>query len=898
MTTAPAGGAPLQAAVSSLFALMPNGFHLQFDDHLEVVSACGHGLSTLGRTPDELLGSAVSALFPPALVERVMLRLDAALRGEASSFELPAPGDGRLYLAAAPVTRELGAAVVDSAPGAQLFGAWLSVPTSATKITAADLQSDEALRLGEARYRALFEDIHTVIVLFDRATGRIVDVNPAAAAYYGWSREQMREMSVFDVHVPSPAEVWAELMRAEAEGRPYFRFRHRRADGSVRDLEAYSSPVELGDRKLHYAIMHDVTERNEAEEALRQSETALKRSQAVAHIGHWTWDTRRNTVTWSDEMQRIFGLDPEQFAGDLNKVIERSIHPDDAERVRAMNAAVVDEQRPGEAEYRVVWPDGTIHYVRAIPADSIRNEQGSILQLSGVVQDATERRLREVERELLLVQLQDKAEQLAQVMRSVPEGVLLLDNLGWILLANPRAEEMLRRLAQYSEGRRLLQLGDMALEALLTSPPLGQWHTAQAGRQIFELIANPVESGPVPAGWVLVLRDVTAERAVQEQLQRQERLAAVGQLAAGIAHDFNNIMSVISIYAELTSEVPGLTDKERARTHTIIEQAQRATRMIRQILDFSRQSVLERQALDLLPLLKEEEKLLRQTLPESIDIECYCAPGEYIVMGDPTRLQQLVMNLAVNARDAMPHGGQLRIALEKLLVTSVKRPPVPGMREGDWLCLTVQDTGTGIAPEHLAHIFEPFFTTKEPGKGTGLGLAQAHGIVAQHNGQIAVTSEPGIGTAFSIYLPALSLGVTSANPAPLADLPRGQGQNILVVEDEANLRTSLVELLTGIGYHVEEAPNGAEALVLLTDPARLTAAPVALILSDVVMPRMGGVALLKMLRQRGVQTPLVLMSGHPIGDDRAGLEQLGMTAWLDKPPSRWQLAHTVAAALQ
>ncbi len=299
----------------------------------------------------------------------------------------------------------------------------------------------------------MFEDIHTVIVLFDRATGKIVDVNPAAAAYYGWSREQMRKMSVFDVHVPSPAEVWAELMRAEAEGRPYFRFRQRRADGSVRDLEAYSSPVELGDRKLHYAIMHDVTERKEAEEALRQSETALKRSQAVAHVGHWTWDTRRNTVTWSDEMKRIFGLDPEQFAGDLNQVIERSIHPDDAERVRAMNAAVVDEQRPGETEYRVVWPDGSVHYVRAIPADSIRDEQGNILQLSGVVQDVTERKLRELERELLLVQLQDKAEQLAQVMRSVPEGVLLLDNLGWVLLANPRAEEMLGRLAKYGESR-------------------------------------------------------------------------------------------------------------------------------------------------------------------------------------------------------------------------------------------------------------------------------------------------------------------------------------------------------------------------------------------------------------------------------------------------------------
>ncbi len=227
----------------------------------------------------------------------------------------------------------------------------------------------------------------------------------------------------------------------------------------MRELEAYSSPIELGDRKLHYAIMHDVTERKEAEEALRRNEAALKRSQAVAHVGHWTWDTRSNTVTWSDEMKRIFGLDPAQVAGDLNEVIARAIHPDDAERVRGMNAAVVDDQRPGEATYRVVWPDGSVHHVRAIPADSVQDAQGHILQLWGVVQDVTETKLRELEREQLLLQLQDKAEQLAQVMRSVPEGVLLLDNVGCVLLANPRAEEMLARLADYADERRLLQLG-------------------------------------------------------------------------------------------------------------------------------------------------------------------------------------------------------------------------------------------------------------------------------------------------------------------------------------------------------------------------------------------------------------------------------------------------------
>jgi PAS domain S-box-containing protein len=763
-------------------------------------------------------------------------------------------------------------------------------------------QSEAAQRASEARYRTLFEDDRSVKVLFDPSDGALVDANDAAAAYYGWPRAHMRTMNIWDIHALRPEEVWAEIERAQAEGRSYYLFKHRRADGTVRDVEAYNTLIELDGRQLRYAIVHDITERLRAEESLRRSEAALKRSQAIAHIGHWMWDTRSNTVTWSDEMKRIFGLDPAQFAGDLNEVIERAIHPDDAERVRAMNAAVIEEQRPVETEYRVVWPDGSVHYVLATPGDSVRDEAGGIVQLAGVVQDVTERKLRELEREQLLLQLQDQAEQLAQVMHSVPEGVLLLNTFGGVVLANPRAEEMLAVLAGYDGGeadeQRLRQLGGTALEALLTSPPLGQWHMVQAGRQIFELIARPLEAGPVPAGWVLVVREVTAARAVEEQLQRQERLAAVGQLAAGIAHDFNNIMSVISIYAELTSEVPGLTEKERARTLTIVEQAQRATRLIRQILDFSRQSVLQRQVLDLLPLLKEEEKLLRQTLPESIEMVCYCVPAEYLVQADPTRIQQLVLNLAVNARDAMPQGGQLRLALEKISVTDGRHAPVPNMAGGEWVRIEVQDTGMGIATEHLPHIFEPFFSTKEPGKGTGLGLAQAHGIVAQHGGHITVASERGVGTTFSIYLPALVVAAAPASGAgDQAALPRGRGERILVVEDNVELRVSLAELLHSLGYGVEQAANGDEALAWLADPVRRREAPVALILSDVVMPRLGGAGLLTALRRHGLAVPVILMSGHPLGEDLGALEQLGMAAWLDKPPGRLEVARAVADVL-
>ncbi|MFN8467677.1 MAG: response regulator [Caldilineaceae bacterium] len=507
--------------------------------------------------------------------------------------------------------------------------------------------------------------------------------------------------------------------------------------------------------------------------------------------------------------------------------------------------------------------------------------------------DIAERKLRELEREQLVRQLEDRAEQLAQVMESAPAGVLLLDNLNRVLLANKRAADKLALMATYDADECLVQLGGVDLEMLLGAPPAGQWHTLQVGRQTYAVIAHPVESGSLPSGWAMVVRDVTAEREVHEQLQRQERLAAVGQLAAGIAHDFNNIMSVISIYAELACEAEGLAEHERARMRTIVDQAHRATRMIRQILDFSRQSVFERQLLDLLPLLKEQVKLLRETLPENIEIALVAAPGEYLVPADATRMQQLIMNLAVNARDAMPDGGKLHLELLRTTVDPTASLPVPGMAAGEWLQLVVGDSGHGIAADHLPRIFEPFFTTKEPGKGTGLGLAQVHGIVAQHDGHITVASEPAAGTIFTLYLPAVAAPVPE-EAAPIHHAaPLGTGECVLLVEDDAAVRSSLAALLEQWNYRVVEAANGQEALACLARPWR----HVDVIVSDVVMPRLGGIGLVKALRKDGVETPVILMSGHTAAAERLNLPATGVQGWVDKPPGTWQLAKALAKAL-
>jgi PAS domain S-box-containing protein len=894
MTTKPADGAQVQLHYRELAEHLPNSAVYIFDADLRVVFAGGSLMAEARWPRDAVLGRTLAELMPSATFAQAEPHLRASLAGEEQAYELTYPSGESFDVRSAPLYGENG-----------------STPNILVDITARK-HAQLALAEAERFARTALDGLSAHIAIVD-AEGTIVAVNQAwrqfaaanlpgnttAASSATYQCEGANYAAVCRVAAAAgsvDAQTWLDGAEAVLAGKTdLVEFEYAcHSPGEQRWFVARISGIP-GDAPSRLVVAHEnITLRKRSEIAVRESEAALKRSQEVAHIGHWTWDTRRNTVTWSDEMKRIFGLNPEQFAGDLNQVIERSIHPDDAERVRAMNAAVIDDQRPRATEYRVVWPDGSVHHVQAIPGDSVCDEAGSILQLAGIVQDITERKLRDLEREELLHQLQSKAGQLAQVMDSVPEGVLLLNNLGCVLLANPRAEQMLALLGEYNEEQQLVRLGGTALASLLTSPPTGQWHTLQVGQRYYELMAHSLESGPVPGGWVLVLHDATLEHAVQEQLQRQERLAAVGQLAAGIAHDFNNIMTVISIYAELLGEAPSLSEKERARTQTIMEQAQRATRMIRQILDFSRQSVFERRQLDLLPLLKEEVKLLRQTLPENIEIALVAPPGEYFVEADPTRIQQMVMNLAVNARDALPVGGQLSFKLVRLQLGPHTTPPLPGMAQGDWLRLVVSDTGSGIAPAHLMRIFEPFFTTKEPGKGTGLGLAQVHGIVALHDGHITVASEPRAGTTFTIYLPAAAApeDVRAAAMAH-AHLPQGHGECILVVEDDAGVRASMVDLLGLWHYQVTEAANGEEALDWLLHEH----GQVDLIISDVVMPRLGGTDLVKLLRHHRVLTPVILMSGHAAGEDRAGLVDAGVTAWLDKPPSTWLLAKAVAAAL-
>jgi two-component system cell cycle sensor histidine kinase/response regulator CckA len=498
-----------------------------------------------------------------------------------------------------------------------------------------------------------------------------------------------------------------------------------------------------------------------------------------------------------------------------------------------------------------------------------------------------------IQRATLYEQTRKQAEQITQIMHSVPDGVLLLDADHRIVLANPPAREYLTLLAGVRPGDTLSHLAGRPLNDLLTSPPTGRWHDLVRTDRTFEMIASPLPDDPT--GWVLVLRDVSEQRLVQRQLYEQERLAAIGRLAAGIAHDFNNLLAIIILYTELVAHSDQLDERNRERLTTIREQANRAAHMVKQILDFSRRSTLERQPLDLVQLVNEQIELLERTLPVYIELAFVCELDELLVLADATRLQQVIMNLAVNARDVLPQGGRLTLELSRLTLRSRQEAPVVDMSPGRWACLRVTDTGEGIPAEHLDRIFEPFFTTKTHGKGTGLGLAQVYGIVVQHGGHITITSHLNEGSTFTIFLPELML----ATDLPLTESddvkrPLGNGELVLVVEDNETLRASLVEYLHLWHYRVLEAVNGEDALTQLAGQAT----EIDLILCDVVMPQLGGVELFRALNRQEKPIPVILMSGHSLDEEQvAGLQNEGLSGWLPKPLDMDRLAQMMAAVI-
>ena len=754
------------------------------------------------------------------------------------------------------------------------------------------IAAEKALRDSEDQFRRLFEVSSVGVIQADPNDGRLLRFNDRFAEITGYTRAELQDISFTRLTHPEDRENDWNIFAAAAQGEtPHYinEKRYVRKDGSV--IWVRVSAAFMRDAALRpyrsMAICEDITDRKNAETALRESEeryrTLLERAPigiAVHADGH--------ILFINPAAARLLGA--QSVMELVGKPIHQFVHPASRPLMEARaQRLLVNGEALSPAEYIFMRVDGTPVDVELSTA--LLHFQGRTA-VQVIAQDITERKRAEAERSRLLAQVQAQAQQIRQILDTVPEGVILLDHEQCVLVANPTGMRDLKVLAAATLGDRLTQLGDLPVAEMLATANGGPWHEIHAGPQTFEAIARPLAAAPLgTAGeqWVIVIDNVTRDRTLRAQLQQQERLAAVGQLAAGIAHDFNNILAIIALQGSMAAQTPLLPERVGARLHVINEQAAQATRLIQQMLDFSRRAVLERQPLDLAALLQDQVELLTRTLPENIEVTFLRGGDDYIVLADATRIQQMVMNLAVNARDAMPQGGALRLHL-----TRYATPPQPELAEGAWVSLTVADTGVGIAPEAMAHMFEPFFTTKPRGRGTGLGLAQVYGIVKQHAGEISVNSTEGEGTTFTIYLPAVASAVDSpAAPAPAPPPALGREATILLVEDNPILLEAMLDILALLGYTAIGAGNGREALAILDEQAR----GIDLVLTDLIMPQMGGDTLLAKMRERGLATPVAILSGHPLEGELIELKQLGLAGWLLKPPDIKELAQLLAQVL-
>jgi len=487
-------------------------------------------------------------------------------------------------------------------------------------------------------------------------------------------------------------------------------------------------------------------------------------------------------------------------------------------------------------------------------------------QLEKRVQERTKALKTEVE---VRKQAEERLRQLASIVESTEDAVISTDVNGVVRIWNEAAVQLFGYSAREAQGRNIsfittsedhdAFLQYIARAQLGDSQRFEGWIASKDDKRIaVSVTASPVRNdNGVVSGVSAIIRDLTERRLLEEQLRQSQKLEALGALAGGIAHDFNNLLNVILGYGELALERLKDDNPVCRQITQMRGAAEKAASLARQLLAFSRRQVLEPRVLDLNSVVSGLEKILRRVIGENIELKTDLATDLGYVKADPTQVEQIIMNLVVNARDAMPMGGRLSISTSNCQLDEEYVRKHSSTRSGSYVMIAVTDSGSGIPPEVQSRIFEPFFTTKEPGKGTGLGLSTVYGIVTQSGGHIWVYSEMGKGTTFKIYLPQVQEKI-SANSQPQEEVDLSGTETVLLVEDAPNLRELAREFLANNGYTVLEASNGAEALEL----AGQHQGEIDLLLTDVIMPGMSGAELARKVMETRPSMQVIYASGY------------------------------------
>jgi two-component system cell cycle sensor histidine kinase/response regulator CckA len=632
---------------------------------------------------------------------------------------------------------------------------------------------------------------------------------------------------------------------------PTFRAAMARArEAGVVQLVEYALPLPGGERHFEARLLAlpdrrvvilatDVTERRAAQETVRRQEAQLLGLLALSPVVVYSLRGGPGGL----EVSGVSG-NVERVLGHRLEEVRRpgwwaaAVHPDDREGALASAARVLAEGRVAH-HYRFRHADGRWRWIRD---ELLRTSgDGQPLEVVGAFLDVT------AEQELE-ARLGESQERFRELIEGSPDLLAVFDAAGRVAYASPSSIRLLGYQPDQLLGRPAMDLvapedaprtraflGELAASPGATRRIELRLSRAGGGSVVFDSLVRNLLHLPAVGGLVANARDVTEQRRLEAQVQQAQKLESVGRLAGGVAHDFNNLLIGILGYAELLEEGmragrPSLEDLGEIR-----KAGERARDLTAQLLAVASRQVSEPRVVELNAVLQDSEKLLRRVLGEDIDLSVQLEPRPWKVKVDPTSLQQVVLNLVVNARDAMPRGGRLTIETANVELDERYALGHRGVPPGPYVLLAISDSGHGMTPEVQAHAFEPFFTTKAPGTGTGLGLATVWGIVKQAGGHVWLYSEPGRGTTFKIYLPRTDEAAVGRPPRPPAATLRGS-ETILVVEDEASVRELAARALAEAGYRVLAAGGGQEALELAAGHD----APIDLLLTDVVMPGLSG----------------------------------------------------------
>jgi len=680
----------------------------------------------------------------------------------------------------------------------------------------------------------------------------------------------------------------ADSARSMTPWRQEFRVCHTRK-GELW-VEGHSVPQPEPDEGIiWHGFIQDVTARREAEQALRESETRFRSYIEHAPAAVFAADREGRLVDFNPAALALLGYE----ANKLRSMRVWDLHPAEARGEVQRQLASLNERGLVEGEYRLTRQDGQSIWVllRAVLLEDGRS--------MAYAQDITEHKLAELA-------LRASEERFRAVVESAPDGIFVQTEGRFVYINGPAvrifgatsSKELLGQLVLdrvHPEDRARAQERIRVLNQERRAVPLAQMRFLRvdgAGYDV-EVVGVPfVHEGK--GGALVFFRDVTDRRRLEDQFRQAQKMEGIGQLAGGVAHDFNNLLTTIMMQLELLNSSPNPDPQLRESIGELMAQAQRAASLTRQLLLFSRRSVMQSETLDLNEVVENLLKMLRRLIGENIKLNWHRGSRVARVTADGGMLEQLLMNFVVNARDAMPRGGLLTIATEVVDIDQEQARLNPQARPGRFVCLSVKDTGCGMSVEVLKRIFEPFFTTKEAGKGTGLGLATVYGIVSQHQGWITVESEVGKGSEFRVFLPLGAPAPARSSPKPGPESVSGGNETILLVEDDHAVRKTLGIFLRRWGYHVLEAANGIEAMnVWQQNQPR-----VKLLLTDMIMPEgMTGLELAERLRAAQPALKVIISSGYSLELAHRGASPIAGVRFVAKPCSPVELAKAVRQCL-